>query len=425
MPDDSNTPATPDDDAGHAPGEGNDVADARLIDREIDRELHDSYLTYAMSTIMDRALPDVRDGLKPSQRRILVAMNDLNLSPGRKHRKCAKIAGDTSGNYHTHGESVIYPTLVNMGQTWKIRVALIDKQGNFGSIDGDPPAAMRYTEARMTAAAVELLADLKLDTVDFRPNYDETRREPAVLPGRFPNLLINGSSGIAVGMASSIPPHNPTEIFNAIITTIDDPDIALSELMRIVPGPDFPTGGMIKGRRGIEEAYSVGRGRIQVRGRVHVEPVGSRQAIIIDEIPYQLVQNNLIEKIVDAAKMGRIPDISDIKNFSGKTHRTRIVVELKRGADPDVVEKQLYQFTPLQSTYSIITIALDRGRPKTLGLKPLIACYIDHRREVIRRRTEHLRREALKLGHRLEGLIFAVCDISEVIALIRGSKTRE
>ncbi len=397
----------------------------RLVDREIDRELHDSYLTYAMSTIMDRALPDVRDGLKPSQRRILVAMNDLNLSPGRKHRKCAKIAGDTSGNYHPHGESVIYPTLVNMGQGWKMRAMLVDKQGNFGSIDGDPPAAMRYTEARLTAAAMEVLADLKLDTVDYAPNYDETRREPTVLPGRFPNLLVNGSSGIAVGMACSSPPHNVTEICNAIIAVVENPEIGLEKLLEIVPGPDFPTGGIIQGKRGILEAYGTGRGRIQVRGRVHREKVGTREALIIDEIPYQLVQNNLIEKIVDSAKSGRIPDISDIKNFSGKSHRTRIVVYLKKGADPDVVEKQLYQYTPLQSTYSIINIALDHGRPRTMGLKQLIQCYVDHRKEVIRRRTEHLLREAKKQAHKLEGLIFAVCDISEVIALIRASKTRE
>ncbi len=237
-----------------------------IVDLEIERELHDSYLTYAMSTIVDRALPDVRDGLKPSQRRILVAMNDLNLTPGRKHRKCAKIAGDTSGNYHPHGESVIYPTLVNMGQNWKMRELLIDKQGNFGSIDGDPPAAMRYTEARLTPAAVQLLEDLNLDTVDFQPNYDETRNEPTVLPGKFPNLLVNGSSGIAVGMASSIPPHNVTEICNAIVAVIDNPQLELAELLQIVPGPDFPTGGIIQGRRGIHEALRH-RPRTDLRSR--------------------------------------------------------------------------------------------------------------------------------------------------------------
>ena len=389
-----------------------------VVEQLIERELHDSYLTYAMSTIMDRALPDVRDG-------ILVAMNDLNLSPGRKHRKCAKIAGDTSGNYHPHGESVIYPTLVNMGQNWKMRTMLVDKQGNFGSIDGDPPAAMRYTEARMTAAAVEMLADIKLGTVDFKPNYDETKMEPTVLPGRFPNLLVNGSNGIAVGMACSMPPHNVGEICDAIIATIDNPDLSLQELLEIVPGPDFPTGGIVVGKRGILDAYATGRSRFKVRGRVHHEVIGKRQAIVIDEIPYQIVQNNLIEKMVECAKTGRINDISDIKNFSGKKWRTRIVVYLKRGADPEVVERQLYQFTPLQSTVSVINIALVNSRPQTLPLRALIDCWVGHRQEVIRRRTEHLLREARKAAHKLEGLIYAVCDIDEVIALIRGSRTRE
>jgi DNA gyrase subunit A len=408
---DENT--TPPDNIGH------------IIEQPVEQELHTSYLTYAMSTITDRALPDVRDGLKPSQRRILVAMNDLNLSPGRKHRKCAKISGDTSGNYHPHGESVIYPTLVNMGQGWKMRVMLVDKQGNFGSIDGDPPAAMRYTEARLTHAASELLTDLKLDTVDYIANYDETRTEPTVLPARFPNLLVNGSSGIAVGMSCSMPPHNVTEVCNAIVAVIDDPSIDFAGLMAIIPGPDFPTGGTIVGRRGIADAYATGRGRVIVRGVVHQEEVKGRSCLVIDEIPYQVVQNNLIDKMVDAAKADRIQGIADIKNFSGKKHRTRIVVQLKRGADPDVVERQIYQFTPLQSTVSIINIALDRGRPRTMGIRQLIDCFINHRRDVVRRRTEYLLREARKQAHRLEGLILAVCDIDEVISLIRSCRTRE
>jgi DNA gyrase subunit A len=416
---DINTPDTTTPPPPPPPPEG------EIIEQQIERELHDSYLTYAMSTIMDRALPDVRDGLKPSQRRILVAMNDLNLTPGRKHMKCAKICGDTSGNYHPHGEQVIYPTLVNMAQNWKMRVLLVDKQGNFGSIDGDPPAHMRYTEARMTAAAVAMMQDLNLETVDFRPNYDDRLQEPTVLPAKFPNLLVNGSSGIAVGMACSIPPHNVGEICSAIVAVIDDPDISLEKLIEIVPGPDFPTGGIIQGRRGIIESYAHGRGRISLRGKVHVEKLGGRGVIVIDEIPYQLVQNGLIDRIVEAAKEGRIPDINDVKNFSGKTHRTRIVVYLKRGADPAVVEKQLYEFTPLQSTFSIINIALVSNRPKTLSLKQLILCYIDHRKEVITRRTEHLLREAKKSAHKLEGLIYAVCDIDEVIKLIRASSTRE
>jgi len=397
----------------------------RILDQAIDRELHESYLVYAMSTIMDRALPDVRDGLKPSQRRILVAMNDLNLSPGRKHIKCAKICGDTSGNYHPHGESVIYPTLVNLGQSWKTRCLLVDKQGNFGSIEGDPPAAMRYTEARMTAAAVAMLEDLDKETVDFKPNYDDRLQEPVVLPARFPNLLVNGSSGIAVGMASSMPPHNLKEIATAIAAVIDNPALTLEELLRIVPGPDFPTGGSIIGRRGIVEAYATGRGRLTVRGKVsHIEKDG-RDILVIEQIPYQVVQSQLIEKIVEAKKDERIPDIADVRNHSGRDAQTRIMVVLRKGADPAVVERQLYEYTPLQTTFSVINIALVNGQPRTLPLRSMIDCYIAHRREVIRRRTEYLLRQARQQAHKLEGLMYAVCDIDEVIRIIRSSSTRE
>ncbi|MGI9015019.1 MAG: DNA gyrase subunit A [Phycisphaerales bacterium] len=397
-----------------------------VIEREINAELHDSYLTYAMSTIMDRALPDVRDGLKPSQRRILVAMNDLNLAPNRKHIKCAKICGDTSGNYHPHGESVVYPTLVNMGQDWKMRAMLVDKQGNFGSIDGDPPAAMRYTEARMTAATVEMMADIKLDTVNYQPNYDDRLTEPVVLPARFPNLLVNGSSGIAVGMASSMPPHNVGEVCNAIMAVLENPDLTIAEILTHMPGPDFPTGGIIHGRGGIIEAYTTGRGKMYVRGKLHIETLANgREQLVIDEVPYQVVQGNLMEKATEAVKAARIPDIANIRNESGRKHRTRIVVELKRGADAGVVEKQLYQFTPLQSTISIINIAIVRNQPRTLSIKQLIEEYIRHRTEVIRRRTAYLLQQARKRAHILEGLMFAVCDIDEVIALIRGSHTRE
>jgi DNA gyrase subunit A len=396
-----------------------------IIDLDIDRELHESYLTYAMSTIMDRALPDVRDGLKPSQRRVLVAMNDLKLSPGRKQIKCAKICGDTSGNYHPHGEAVIYPTLVNLGQDWKTRYMLVDKQGNFGSIEGDPPAAMRYTEARMTAAAMTLMEDLDKETVDFKPNYDERLMEPCVLPAKFPNLLVNGSSGIAVGMSSTMPPHNLREICGAIVATIDDPLIGVERLMEFVPGPDFPTGGIIMGRRGIMEAYASGRGRLVVRGRVHHEKVNQRDAIVIDEIPYQVSQAALIEKIVEAAKEDRIQDIADVRNHSGRDARTRIQIVLKKGADPAIVEKQLYEFTPLQSSYSIQNIALVNHQPRTLSLRQLIQCYIDHRCDVIRRRSEFELRQARQAAHKLEGLIYAVCDIDEVIRLIRTSRTRE
>jgi len=397
----------------------------RVVDLQIERELQDSYLTYAMSTIMDRALPDVRDGLKPSQRRILVAMNDLNLGPRSKHRKCAKICGDVSGNYHPHGEAVVYPTLARFAQNWVMRTLLVSKQGNFGSIDGDPPAAMRYTEARMGSAAADMLEDLKLGTVDYKLNYDETRLEPTVLPSKFPNLLVNGSMGIAVGMACSIQPHNPTEVCKAIEAVIDNPDITIDALMRIIPGPDFPTGGIIGGSAGIRHAYQTGRGRLSVRGRVHVEdlPKG-RQQLVIDEIPYHLVQNSLIEKIIDVVKGGRINDISNVRNESGRRSRTRVVIELKKNADPVVVENQLYQYTPLQSTISIINIALVNHQPRTLSLRQMIDCYVDHRITVITRRTEYLLKQARKKAHIQEGLILAVCDIDEVIALIRSSRTR-
>jgi DNA gyrase subunit A len=421
-----------------APGGDGSGKGETVIELEIERELKDSYLTYAMSTIMDRALPDVRDGLKPSQRRILVAMNDLNLRPGKKHLKCAKICGNTSGDYHPHGESVIYPTLVGMAQKWRMRVPLVDPQGNFGSIDGDPPAAMRYTEARMTWAAVDMLADLKLDTVDFQPNYDDRLMEPMVLPGKFPNLLINGTVGIAVGMATSLAPHNPSEIFDAIIRVVDNPDIHLNELMtdvvaedgtivrRGVKGPDFPTSGIIHGRAGVIDAYATGRGKVTVRGTVHVESIGKdREQIVVDRIPYMLSQGTLVEKIVDAVKEERITDISDVRNESGREAQSRIVIELKKGADARVVENQLYEFTPLQQTFSIMNIALVNRQPRTLTLKEMIERYIEHREVVIRRRTEHLLREAKKRAHILEGLVYAVCDIDEVIRIIRASKTRE
>ncbi len=396
-----------------------------IVDHAIDRELQDSYLTYAMSTIMDRALPDVRDGLKPSQRRILVAMNDLNLGPRSKHRKCAKICGDTSGNYHPHGESVVYPTLVGMAQDWKMRVPLVNPQGNFGSIDGDPPAAMRYTEARLSAAAMEMLEDLKLDTVDFQENYDATREEPTVLPSKFPNLLVNGGVGIAVGMATSLPPHNVGEVCDAIVAVIDRPEITIQELMEIVPGPDFPTGGTICGRSGIFRGYTTGRGRMTVRARTHFEETRTgRSIIVVDEIPYQILKTTIIEQIVECVKNDRINEISDVNDYSGRDGM-RLVVELKKGADPDVVLNQLYSYTSLQVTISIMNIALVNRQPRTLGLKDLIFHFIDHRKEVITRRTRFLLRKAQQEAHLKEGLIYAVCDIDEVIRLIRTSATRD
>jgi len=424
--------------SGGGPGSpGNNPG--HIVDLQLERELQDSYLTYAMSTIMDRALPDVRDGLKPSQRRILVAMNDLNLRPGKKHLKCAKICGDTSGNYHPHGESVIYPTMVGMAQKWRMRAPLVDPQGNFGSIDGDSPAAMRYTEARLMHFAADMLDDLKLDTVDFQPNYDERLMEPTVLPGKFPNLLVNGGMGIAVGMATSLAPHNVVEVLDSIIRVLERADIPLLELMddvkdaqgkiirRGIKGPDFPTGGMILGRRGILEAYATGRGKLTVRGKVHTEPLaGSKDRIqlVVDEIPYGLNQETLVQKIIEAVKDERIKDISDARNESGREAQSRVVMELKRGADPAVVENQLYQFTPLQVTFSIHNIALVNRQPRTLSLLEIIKYYIEHRFNVIRRRTAYLLAEARKRAHVLEGMIYAVCDIDDVIRLIRASQTR-
>jgi DNA gyrase subunit A len=398
----------------------------RIEDLQIERELQDSYLTYAMSTIMDRALPDVRDGLKPSQRRILVAMNDLNLGPRAKKIKCAKIAGDTSGNYHPHGEAVIYPALVRMAQDWSLRYKLIDGQGNFGSTDGDPPAAMRYTEARMTAVTTELMADLNLDTVNFQPNYDERLQEPTVLPAKFPNLLVNGSTGIAVGMACNLLPHNLREICTAIVKVIDNPDLSLQELIEIVPGPDFPTGGIICGRDGIIEGYKSGRGRLTLRAKIHTEEArNGKTIVVIDEIPYGIIRKSIVEAVAEAVKKDAIKDISAINDESGREHACRIVVDLKRDADPNVIINQLYQYTPCQITVSMINIALVNRQPRTMGLKEMIQHFIDHRKEVITRRTKFQLRKALQREHLLEGTIFAVCDIDEIIRLIRSSKTRE
>ena len=396
--------------------------DEQIEDLLIEEEMRDSYLTYAMSTIMDRALPDIRDGLKPSQRRVLMAMHDLHLGPRTKHRKCAKIAGDTSGNYHPHGEGVVYPTLVRLGQDWNMRVPLVDPQGNFGSIDGDPPAAMRYTEARMTAPATEMLEDIQYDTVDMQANYDDTRTEPTVLPAKFPNLLVNGSQGIAVGMATSIPPHNLGEICDALVHLIDNPDADIIDLMKIVPGPDFPTGGIICGRSGIHKGYTTGRGHIALRARMHTEEQarGSKTLIIITEIPYQVLKTTIIERIADNVKNGRIPDIADLNDHSDRDGM-RIVVELKKGAEPELVINQLYKYTPLQSTFSIINIALINRTPRTLDLRQFMVAFLDHRKEVIRRRTAFLLRRARQRAHLLEGLILAVADIDEIIAIIKKS----
>ncbi len=393
----------------------------RIEDQSIIDELKDSYLNYAMSVIISRALPDVRDGLKPSQRRILVAMNDLNLGPRSKHRKCAKIAGDTSGNYHPHGEAVVYPTLVRMGQGWNMRTCLIDPQGNFGSIDGDPPAAMRYTEARMTAAAADMLTDLEKETVETIPNYDETMTEPTVLPAKFPNLLVNGATGIAVGMATSMPPHNPTEVCDALIKIIDNPDCSFRELLEIIPGPDFPTGGVICGRKGIIDGYTTGRGTITLRAKYHTEQTkGGKTLIIIDEIPYQTVKAQIVIKIADCVNNDVITGIADVRDESDRKGM-RVVIELKRDADENVVLNQIFRHTPLQSTFSVINIALVRNQPLTLNIRQLLQLYIDHRKDVIRRRTRFLLRKARRRAHIVEGLLLAQSDIDAIIDLIKKS----
>ncbi len=398
-----------------------DKREERFENMPILDELKNSYLNYAMSVIVSRALPDVRDGLKPSQRRILVAMNDLNLGPRSKHRKCAKIVGDTGGNYHPHGDQATYGTLVRMGQNWSMRYCLVDPQGNFGSIDADPPAAMRYTEARMTAAATDIMEDLKYDTVDFVPNYDETRTEPTVLPSRFPNLLVNGSTGIAVGMATNISPHNVGEICDALLLVIDDPKCGFKDIMAKLPGPDFPTGGMICGKKGIVDAYTTGKGHLRVRGKAEIETSKrGKERIIITEIPYMVVKTTIVSKMADCVRGGQIAEIADIRDESDR-RGMRIVVELKRDADANVALNKLFQYTPLQTTFAIANVALVNNRPEVLNIRQMLDCFIDHRKMVIRRRSRFLLKRCRNRAHILEGLILAVSDIDEIIAIIKKS----
>ena len=398
---------------------------SKIVDLHIEEEMKTSYMNYSMSVIVSRALPDVRDGLKPSQRRILVAMNDLNLAPGRGYRKCAKIAGDTSGNYHPHGEGVVYPTLVRLAQDWVMRYPLVDGQGNFGSIDGDAPAAMRYTEARLTALAMEMLADLEKNTVDFRPNYDETREEPTVLPGVLPNLLVNGCSGIAVGMATEVPPHNLREVCDAIITIIDKPETTPEELLKIVKGPDFPTAGIIYGTQGIRDCYLNGRGSMKMRSKVQVEEgKGGRMSLVVTEIPFQVNKTSLLEKIADMVREAKITGISDLRDESDRDGM-RIVIELKKDANPKVVLNNLFVHTPLQTTFGAMMLALVDNRPQILTLRALLDQYVRHRREVVRRRTEFDLSEAEKRAHILEGLKIALDNLDAVIALIRKAKDSE
>lgn len=399
-----------------------------VTDLLIEEELRDSYLKYAMSVIVSRALPDVRDGLKPSQRRILVAMNDLGLGPRAKFRKCAKIAGDTSGNYHPHGEGVVYPTLVRLAQDFVMRAPLVDGQGNFGAIDGSPPAAMRYTEARLTGPAMELLEDLEKETVEFVRNYDDTRDEPTVLPSRLPNLLVNGGSGIAVGMASNLPPHNLREVCDALILVIENPDVTLERLMEALPGPDFPTGGLICGREGIARAYATGRGQLVVRARHHFEEKrGGRTQIVFTQIPYNVNLTRLIEAIAEGVNSGRLDGIARESGLRDESDMDgiRLVVEVKRDFDPEVVLNNLFKRTPLQETFGVNAVALVDGRPQTLPLREMLLRFRDHRIEVIRRRTRFLLRQAERHAHVLEGLRIALDHIDEVIALIRRSRDGE
>ncbi len=397
-----------------------------IEERELEKEMRSSYLDYAMSVIVGRALPDVRDGLKPVHRRVLYAMHDLGLQPNRAYRKCAFIVGEVMGKYHPHGDSAIYETLVRMAQDFALRYPLVDGQGNFGSIDDDPPAAMRYTEARLDSLATEMLRDIDADTVDFGPNYDESTREPVLLPARFPNLLVNGATGIAVGMATNIPPHNLREVIGAVNAYIDDPEIDMKGLMKHVKGPDFPGGGTIMGTQGIRDAYRSGRGSVRVRAKAHIEPMkGGREAIVVTELPFMVKkggEGGLITKIADLVRDKKITGISDLRDESDR-NGMRLVIELKRGGDPaQVVLNQLYKRTALQQAFGINMVALVDGVPKTLSLRELVEQYVGHQKEVITRRTQHQLARAEARAHILEGLLVALDNLDAVIRLIRRSK---
>jgi DNA gyrase subunit A len=400
--------------------------------RGLEEEMRSSYLDYAMSVIVGRALPDVRDGLKPVHRRVLFSMHEAGLQPNRPFRKSSRVVGDVMGQFHPHGDAPIYDTLVRLGQDFAMRYPLVEPQGNFGSIDNDPPAAMRYSEARLARLATEMVRDIDADTVDFGPNYDESRQEPLVLPSRFPNLLVNGAAGIAVGMATNIPPHNLREAIDAVVAYIDDPQIDVAGLMKHIKGPDFPTGGIIVGRGGIREAYESGRGRVVVRGRAHIEPMErGKERIIVTEMPYQVAKGDgrgdgggLIRKIAEQVQNGRIKEISDLRDESDRSG-IRLVIELKRDAIPKVILNKLYKHTPLQTTFGVNMVALVDGVPRTLGLLPLVKNYVDHQRDVIVRRTKYELREREARLHILEGLLVAIADIDAVIELIRASSDPE
>jgi DNA gyrase subunit A len=400
------------------------AANEKISKINVADEIKNSFLDYSMSVIISRALPDVRDGLKPSQRRILFAMHDLSLFPNRQHRKCAKICGDTSGNYHPHGEAVIYPTLVHMAQPWAMRERLVDGQGNFGSVEGDPPAAMRYTEARMTHLGASLLEDMDKETVDFVPNYDETRTEPTVFPAAFPNLLVNGGTGIAVGMATNMPPHNLGEVIDGVCAQIDNPNITIAQLMKFIKGPDFPTGCLLCGVDPIKEYFSTGRGSLKVRGRVGLEQLkGGREQIVITQIPYNVNRAVLVERIAALVNDKILTDITGVRDESDEN--TRVVIEIKRDAIPKVVINNLYKFTQLETSFAVNALAIDHGRPKTLNLKEIINCYIEHRREVVMRRTRFELRKAEERAEILEGYLIALANMDEFIRIIRSSATKE
>ena len=404
------------------------IGGGNIEPRGLEDEMRSAYLDYAMSVIVGRALPDVRDGLKPVHRRVLYVMNEMGLQPTRKHVKCAQIVGEVMGKYHPHGDSAIYDTLARMAQDFSLRYPLVDGHGNFGNIDGWGAAAMRYTEARLERLATEMLRDIDAETVDFAPTYDGSRQEPVVLPARFPNLLVNGGSGIAVGMATNIPPHNLREVIDATIAYIDDPEIDVDALMKHIKGPDFPTAGIILGRGGIRDAYATGRGRVRVQAKAHIEPIGQgKEAIIVTELPYQVRKGGdggLIEKIRDLVLDKKIPEISDLRDESDR-RGMRLVIELKRDAIPKVVLNKLHKHTPMQTTFGVNMVALVDNVPRTLSLREVLGHYVDHQREVIVRRTQYELRRAEDRAHVLEGLLIALANLDEVIALIRGSRDSE
>ncbi|HOB22450.1 MAG TPA: DNA gyrase subunit A, partial [Bacillota bacterium] len=402
-----------------------EIVHGKIVGADVTEQMRQSYIDYAMSVIVERALPDVRDGLKPVHRRILFGMSELGNTPDKPHKKSARIVGEVMGKFHPHGDSAIYDAMVRMAQDFSYRLMLVDGHGNFGSVDGDPPAAMRYTEARLSEAAMAMLQDLNKDTVDFKPNFDETLKEPVILPSRFPNLLVNGSSGIAVGMATNIPPHNLGEVIDGLAMLIDNPEITIEELNKVIKGPDFPTSGIIVGRDGIRQMYKRGRGRIRVRARAYIETTSNgRSRIIVTEIPYMVNKAALLERIADLVREKKIDGISDLRDESDRTGM-RIVIELKRDAHGQIVLKQLYKHTQMQETFGAIMLALVDNEPRILNLKQMLIHYLDHQKEVVTRRTQFDLRKAEERAHILEGLRIALDHLDEVINLIRSSRTEQ